>query len=963
MNRHVRRGALAALCALHPAHAQQAAEKLDRIEITGSRIASSDTESASPIAIINAEDIRLQGFSSLELVLANFPQFYIDQGNRISNSASGTAAVSLRSLGAQRTLVLLNGRRMPAGDPSFLAPDLNQIPPALIQRVEVLTGGASAIYGSDAIAGVVNFILNDRFEGVQGDVSYDFYNHRQKSSVAELVRAAKYDLPGDKHRDGESTSASLTIGGNFAQGRGSAAVSTRYFKSQALLQSERDYSACALSRDSSNTIFCGGSGATFPALIVNRGFFTPDPRIDPRPRGLWIVDSGTGLVRQFAAATDQYNYAPTNYYQRPQERHGLYATAKYEVAADARLYAEFGYHDDHTVAQIAPSGLFAVQAEIHYENPFLTDDWRAHLVFRRPDGRIATGPGTTTTVFVNRRNVEGGGRQDDRRHTSFREVVGVKGTLGGSWDYDVFFQTSQVHFQERYSHDFSNSRGIRAMDVVTDPATGGPACRSALDGSDPNCVPYNVWSSSPVTNAAVSYLEIPGFQTARIAQQVTGGSATANLGDYGIRLPRTRAGIEVAVGAERRTDRLDFEADQAFASGDLAGQGQPVRNVKGSYTVTEIYGEVRVPVMDLVNVSGSYRRSAYDPGETTNTFGAGFNAAPARFARLRGSYQRAVRAPSINELFSPQFGAGYTLGAGGDPCAGESPARSLGDCRRTGLAGGLYGHVFPNTSLFHPATVGGNPQLRPETADTYTLGLVLTPARELSATLDYFDIRIEDTISSIDGAVIFGRCIDTGDPLFCSLITRDPQTGTLWLGQGNVIAINQNIGKTRVSGVDAALNYRLALGGHVIALDAIGTWLRRQSVEVFRGAPSTECAGMVFSQCGNPPLPEWRHRVRMTWKPQADFELAATWRYIGSTTNAPSTKVTGGLASVSYFDVAGSWNPTRRLTVRGGINNVADRDPPIAVGDDTTGRLNGNTFSQVYDVLGRHAFFSATLKF
>jgi iron complex outermembrane receptor protein len=608
--------------------------------------------------------------------------------------------------------------------------------------------------------------------------------------------------------------------------------------------------------------------------------------------------------------------------------------------------------------------LFGVLVETRYENPFLTDDWRAHLTFRRPDGRIGTGPGTTATVFVNRRNVEGGGRQDDRRHTSFREVFGVKGIIGGHWDYDLFFQTSQVHFQERYSHDFSISRGIRALDAVTDPVTGTPVCRSVLDGSDPNCVPYNVWSGSQVANAALAYLEIPGFQRARVAQQVAGGSVSANLGDYGIGLPWTRAGIEVAMGVERRTERLDFEADQAFASGDLAGQNQPVRAVKGSYTLNEIYGELRVPVMDVVNVSGSYRRSAYDPGETTDTFGVGFNAAPASFARLRGSYQRAVRAPNANELFSPQFGGDYTLGTDGDPCAGESPTRSFEDCRRTGLPARLYGHVITTSFQGFPATVGGNPRLLPETANTYTLGLVFTPARELSATLDYFDIRIEDTISSIDGAVIFGQCIDTGDPSFCSLITRDPLTGTLWLGQGNVTAINQNIGKTRVSGVDAALNYRLALPrGHVIAFDAIGTWLRRQSVEVFRGAQSTECAGMVFSLCGSLPLPEWRHRLRMTWKPQADLELAGTWRYVGSTTYAPATKVTGGLPSVSYFDVAVSWNATPRLTVRGGINNVADRDPPVAVGGDISGRVNGNSFAQVYDVLGRHVFVSATLRF
>src|SRR5258706_9746619 len=593
--------ALAVLAALPSAYAQQAVEKGERIEVTGSRLAtSSDVESASPIAVIKAEDIKMDGFQSIELVLNNYPQFFADQGNRISNSATGTATANLRALGPERTLVILNGKRMPTGSPfSYaFAPDLNQIPTPLIQRIEVLTGGASAVYGSDAIAGVVNFILNDHFEGVQGDVAYDFYNHRQGNPAAAAVLAHNYALPGDKSMDGSSTNASLTMGGNFARDKGNATLSLRYFKSDALLQSERDYSACALTLDSKNNLACGGSQTGYPGLFVNFGAVQPDLST---PSRRLTMDRTSGAVRNYIRPADDYNYAPLNYYQRPQERYGTYALASYEVTPEAKVYAEFGFHDDHTRAQIAPSGLFGVETFVKWENPLLSNDWRSHLMFVDSAGNAATGPGTTADVVISRRNVDGGGRVDDIRLTSFRDVLGVKGTVANRWDYDTYFQTSRVIYNEAYFHSFSNSRGLRALDVVPNPANGAPVCASVLNGSDPNCVPYNVWSPTGVTPAALAYLEVPGFQKATVSQQVIGGTVSANLADYGIRLPKTRGGVEIALGFERRTERLDFNADAEFATGDLAGQSQPVRDVHGGFTVNEVFGEVRVPVGDVLN--------------------------------------------------------------------------------------------------------------------------------------------------------------------------------------------------------------------------------------------------------------------------------------------------------------------------------------------------------------------------
>ena len=954
--------ALAVCAGFQTARAQQAVQTGERIEVTGSRLVSSDAESASPIAIVRAEDIRMDGYGSIELMLNNYPQLLGDQGNRISNGASGTATADLRGLGAQRTLVLMNGKRLPPGDPQSLAPDLNQIPPALIQRVEILTGGASAIYGSDAIAGVVNFILNDRFQGVQGDVAYESYGHKQKNPVADLVRARNYFLPGDTWNDAATTSTSLTLGGNFAQDKGNATVSFRYHKSEALLQSQRDYSACALN-DAGGSLACGGSPTTNPVHVIDPGFSFNFPGVDGVRRHDWTLTSAGG-VRPFLRFVDpnHYNFAPLNYYQRPAERYGFNAFANYNITPEMRVYGEFGYHDDRTVAQIGESGIFNEFVQIAYDNPLLSDAWRSVLTFRNPDGTIGTGPGTAADIIVARRNVEGGGRQDDRRHTSSRAIAGLKGVLAQHWDYDLFFQTSRVEFQETYKHDFSISRSIRALDVVPDPATGLAVCASALSGIDPNCVPYNVWALNGVSNAALRYLETPGFQRGLTTQQVAGGTVSANLGDYGIRIPTARGGVEVVLGIERRTEKLEFETDVEFATGDLAGQGQPVRGVAGGFTVKEFFGEARVPVFDALNLTGSSRRSDYSTGNITDTFGIGFTATPMKFARVRGSYQRAVRAPDLNELFTPQFPSGYELPDGDDPCAGATPRRPLADCRRTGVSAALYGRILENPFTGFPSTAGGNTALKPETARTYTLGLVLTPAPDFSATLDYFDIQLEDTISLINGAVIFQQCIDTGDPIFCQLIARDASTGTLWIGRGNIVAINQNIGKTRVSGVDVAVNYRHKLPhGHAVALDLVGSYLRRWTVEPFPGAPASDCAGYFFTDCSRP-APKWRHRVRATWQSPWNFKVAATWRYIHSVRNAISDSLSAGLEAVNYFDLAASWDISKRMTLRAGLSNIADRDPPLVAGGSGF-YVNGNTFPQIYDALGRRMFASLTARF
>ncbi|MCX7171745.1 MAG: TonB-dependent receptor plug domain-containing protein, partial [Proteobacteria bacterium] len=386
-------GLVALAAAAGVAQAQQAAP--ERITVTGSRIPQLNLESNSPVTIIGAGDIKMDGITSTENLLNNLPQVFADQGGNVSNGSTGIATVNLRNLGPDRTLVLINGRRLPAGSPSQLATDLNQIPTPLIKRVEVLTGGASAIYGSDAVAGVVNFIMNDKFEGVQIDINRSGYNHEQGNGVASVVRGRNFPLPDDVGFDGKDIDANLLMGGNFAGGKGNATVSFNYKKQNQLLQAARDYSACSLGSNAAG-FTCSGSSTSYPGR-----FF------DLTSGASSTVTDANGNVRAFKSATDQYNFGPINAYLRPAERYGFNAFVNYEVAPKTKAYSEFGFHDDHTVAQIAPSGSFFGNNTytISSNNPLLSPAWINTLFTSN-----GLGANSTNDIWLGRRNIEGGGR-------------------------------------------------------------------------------------------------------------------------------------------------------------------------------------------------------------------------------------------------------------------------------------------------------------------------------------------------------------------------------------------------------------------------------------------------------------------------------------------------------------------------------------------------------------------------
>jgi iron complex outermembrane recepter protein len=640
--------------------------------------------------------------------------------------------------------------------------------------------------------------------------------------------------------------------------------------------------------------------------------------------------------------------------------------------------------DYSTVAQIAPSGNFFNTSTINCDSPLLNAGQRT-AIGCTPANITA---GDTVPLFIGRRNVEGGGRQDDLRYQTYRALFGFRGSFAEGWDYDVSAQYARVQLSRVYRNDFSVTRLGRALDVVTNPANGQAVCRSVLDGTDAGCVPYNIFALGGVTPAALNYLQIPLVLSGSTTQQVVTAAVTGDLGQYGFKSPAAERGIQVAFGVENRHDTLSTTPDTSFQTGDGAGQGGATLPVSGSTEVYDFFAEAQVPLVEdapfarLISVDAAYRFSNYRETKSTHTWKVGADWAPTEDLRFRGSFQRAVRAHNVLELF---LGQGLNLfDMDFDPC-GQNPATGLptatqAQCAATGLTGALASR-YGNAGLNSPAgqynfLQGGNPELDPEKGETLTFGVVITPSfiEGLNFSVDYFDIQVDKLISTFGALNVISACYDNNDATQCARINRDPSTGALWVGNGFVEDLNTNIGGLKTSGVDVVANYSLPLDRFGmndmgrIGFNFVGTYLRELEINPGGGQDPYDCAGFFGNQCSDnaPPNPEWRHRFRVSWETPWNLEIATTWRYIDKVKlyeAAPTTTVRPdrSLEEQHYFDIAGTWQVLDNARLRFGVNNVFDNDPPLSTVVGTTG--NGNTYPQTYDSLGRYVFIGLTANF
>jgi len=979
-----------------PAVAQTGGEEVSEVVVTGTRIPSPNLESVSPVTAVSAAEIRAQGVTRVEDMINSLPQAFAAQGSALSNGSTGTATVSLRGLGATRTLVLIDGRRLMPGTPNTLggslAADINFIPSALIQRVDVLTGGASAVYGADAVGGVVNFIMSRNFEGVRVDAQYGLYQHNNSNGIADVVRTAQsraaspefFKLPKENVRDGETSQVTLVMGVNSPDGKGNVTAYAGYRHVEPIFQGNRDFSACTLNSGASFAAAgCGGSGTAFPARFGNQ-----------------VVDiTGPGnTFRDRVATRDVFNFGPQNYYQRPDDRYVLGAFAQYEINDWATAYADVMFMDDTSTYQIAAGGIFAGTFSVNCANPFLSAQQRARLPATAASGggTCASNPGGTFTGTVSRRNVEGEGRQGTTQHQQYRYVIGLRGDLNDNWNYDFSMQYGRVSFGQINTGFFRTGAINNALNVVL--VNGVPTCQSVVNGTDLACVPYNIMQSGGVTPAALNYLETPATQTGNLFERVVNFNIGGDLTEYGVKTPWAETGVGVSIGAEYRRETMDYQADFVASSGQLNGAGGANPPVNGSFDAYEVFAEARIPIVQdmpfakSLTLETAFRYSDYSSIGTTETYKLAGEWEPIDGLRVRGGYNRAVRAPHILELFSPQ---NVALDGTQDPCAGLAASDPL-VARCASLFNLTTAQVLAieaNPAAQYNGRFAGNTNLDPETSDTYTIGLVWQPTflPGFNASIDYFDIKVKDYISNIGADVIINRCVQQQDRNFCALVHRDAQ-GSLFLSpQGFVDDQTVNIGSLRTSGFDMNVGYRLNLdeqGMGSVNFNFVGTYLDKLEAQALPGDDAFDCAGLYGTICSvtsgfTAPNPKWRHKARVTWNTPVtygewlkDLSLTLQWRHFDKVTldayddhpqlNNPGLQYATdkSLASRDYFDLTASWTMRDNLSFRAGVNNVFDKDPPLnGASNCPTGACNGNTWPQVYDAFGRYLFIGLTADF
>ena len=971
-----------------------AGKELEEVIVTGTRIQASPNDiSVAPVATLTAADIERTGLVRVEDLLNNLPQVIAENGSGQSISSDGTATVSLRGLGSTRTLALINGRRMQPGAGVFFtsSADINQIPSAMVERVDVLTGGASATYGADAVAGVVNFIMNTHFEGVRLDFDYGWNSYGQTNDFAKNALAASGNPVPGSFTGGQNRDWSFMAGSNFADGKGNATVYGTYLNTAPVSGYQLDYAGCTLNSASKapkpGTAWpsptCGGSGTSATGQFIlggttlgTAGAYTT--MVDN------TVDKNSGAFRPYAA-TDNYNYGALSFAQRGAERYTAGAFLNYDINDNVNVYSETMYARNTSTAQYGPSGSFFEVVKMScLGNPLLTAEEHAALC---DPAKLAInqntwgGTGDQMTMYVAKRNVEGGGRLDNYQSNSIREVVGTKGSFNEAWTFDAYGQYGISTLNDSQGNYLGVTQIHHALDVVAGP--NGPACASALDGSDPKCVPWNIWVPGGVTPAALNYLSIQSTYSTTATEYVVNGSVTGDLGKYGIKLPAANDPVVVNIGTEYREEKYNFSPDYVYANGLASGGGSGTQ-VVGNFHVNEYFMEAKVPIADNhtgiyhLGFEGGYRYSDYNLGYNTNTYKLGLEYAPIRDIKFRGSYNRAVRAPNIGDLYSPSV-----VGAGGnaDPCWGSTPQFTAAQCARTGVTAGQYGNIAVNAAAQINTTAGGNPNLQPETADTYTVGFVLQPSNLAGFTmsLDYYDIKIDQAISNAYSDVVLTNCATTGDPYYCGKIHRAPTNGTLWKSTAYYVNTDAlNIASIDTKGFDLAARYNTNIGDMgKLNFTLSGTYVTDWSTQPGPGVGSYDCTGYYGASCGAP-TPQWKHTFETDWAtPWAGLVLTGRWRYIGSvdvdkSSSSPQLAGTyqpgfGHIGGYDYIDLSAAIGYGSHLTFRAGVNNVTDKGPPLVLNGTFSNcpntSCNDNTWVGTYDTLGRYYFVHISAKF
>ena len=932
---------------------EQKPETLAEVVVTGSRLVRSDLSAPSPVTVINEDAVQLSGDTTVEAVINELPQ--LSAGNNSSvNSAggSGVLTANLRGLGSVRTLTLVNGRRfIPANSAGSV--DLATIPTALVKRVEIITGGASAVYGSDAIAGAVNFLLRDDFEGLQVSAQYG------ETSAG----------------DGESVQYDAMFGSNFSEGRGNVTVYASHATRDPVFMQDREFSRvplnAALGPSGSGNIPGGRvslSAAQIASLNVGGG-----PGVIPvGPEGCTTPVSSirfgaNGQVLRHCDPETLYNYAAGNYLLRPLERTQFSGLAHYEINDAAEAYAEVHYALAENEFQQAADSLAIVTGSNPYfevlnyaTNPVLSPDVRAMFVNNPqifdPDGdgnaRISGG--------ISRRVDELGLRNFAFERNTLGTTLGVRGDFAVgeyTWRWDVFGQYQRSRTDEAVHNTMSPARMSLGLNSTTD-ASGQVVCVTQVFG----CVPVNPFGLGSITPEAAAFISPARSSSDHFERSVAGASLAGEF----LKLP---AGpISAAVGYEYRSDDYEFLPGAT----DLALEyGSASRGITaGGYDVSEVFGEVRVPLLadmplvEVLAVEGAIRLSDYSNIGSVETWRAGLEWGPVDWLRFRGAYNVAIRAPGINELFAP-IQEGFS--PGNDPCAAvRNPSQAQKDfCVQQGVPAAEINN-FVQAALGFSQVSGGNPDLQEETSNTTTIGAVMRFSN-LNVAVDYYEIEVEDAISTINAQTTLDVCYQLLDANSepCRAITRLPGNGQVF----QVRASNSNIGSLSVKGVDLTADYTLPLpdavafsGGADLTLQLQTGWLFERVSQLVGAAP-IDCAGF-FGSCtaqGAGGSPAFKGILAASYA-SGPVMLRTQIRYIGGldplANIAASTPVVAD--AVTYVDFATTVQVGEKLELYGGIDNAFDEQPPLLT---SSWGGDANTDVTMYDVIGRRFFVGMRARF
>ena len=897
----------------------------ETIVVTGSRLGGLQLQQASPIAVVSAQDFALSGQPNVENVLKDLPQLVPSTTGASNNPGGGVATADLRGLGSTRTLVLVDNRRYVAYDSNQVV-DLNTIPAGLIERVDIVSGGRSAVYGSDAISGVINFVMKKDFSGAEINANYRI----------------------NEAGDGGTFNGNLLLGGNFEDGRGNATVYFDYTKRNGILQSARDYSRQAQVDDGEGGLIAGGSGSIegtrFAIGGVNRKF-EPD-----------------GSFSAYSAATDAYNYAPSNYLQVPQERFLMSAQTHYDVSDALTVYAEGQFINNRVKNQLAPTP-FTGSVSLDADSSFLSAGSRALL-----QGLDTDGDGFVTSTIY-RRLSEVGNRVSSLDNTAYRTVLGAKGDIGGGCNYDAYYSYSRTKSIESQTGNVSRSRVLQALRTTYD--TGGNlVCADTSNG----CVPLNIFGAGNISDAAAAFITIPVQNSSTISEQVASASiSNRELFDLG-------AGpVGIVFGTEYRREQGSYNPDFSLSSGDVVGFNAG-EGLGGGYNVKEVYTEVAVPLLaDLpfvkkLEVNGAYRYSYYSTAaKSVNTYSGGAVWSLIDDIALRGQYSRAVRAPTVSDLFS---GASQDFPAATDPCTTAVALTNTNlnaSCLSNGVAASVIGTAYDGGSTQIQTVNGGNPALREETSDTYTAGIVLQPRflPGFSFTADYYKIKIANYISTVGTTNLIRACYgdaDNGytpyDASYCGSLPRDANSFAI-TDAANTLA---NTGGVTTRGVDFEARYGLPLGFGAFGSDTSrldlrfsGTRLIAFDYNPLAAIPdlTIDCAGKFGQTCGNP-YAKWRLSTRATYS-TGPMTVSVLYRHLSAVKDDDSatTYAVERIKAYDYFDLTAAFRIKDGFTWSVGVNNLFDKQPPI-LGDN---QQQANTYPSTYDPYGRAFFVSTNVKF